>query len=149
MLGNSPNRAMRSLILFSLLVFVAEPTFGQSASAGGEGQDATAPALEANVELIRVRGLLDQSKLDEAESAVRRYTQEHPHNSDGYFLLGLTLKKYPSELCGCSCVYLRTGTSAQFRWVFFVRPDSLSSCSVDGQGERNVSGSWRSSLDRT
>jgi len=100
---------MRSLILFSLLVFVAEPTFGQSFSAGGKGQGATAPALEANVELVRVRGLLDQSKLDEAESAVRRYTQQHPHSSDGYFLLGLTLFRRVQSMAKSSGTFLAPG----------------------------------------
>jgi len=44
-----------------------------------------------DVELVKARELLDQSKLDEAESAVRANGAKHPRNSEGYFLLGLTL----------------------------------------------------------
>jgi len=100
---------MRSLILFSLLVLAAEPVFSQNSTAGGEKQHATAPSLEANVELARVRGLLDQSKLDEAESAVRRYTEQHPHKSDGYFLLGLTLFRRVQSMAKSSGTFLAPG----------------------------------------
>jgi len=100
---------MRSLILIILMVLVAEPAFSQSSSAGGDEQRATAPALEGDVELQRVRGLLDQSKLDEAESAVRKYTAQHPRNSDGYFLLGLTLFRRVQSMAKSSGTFLAPG----------------------------------------
>jgi len=100
---------MRSLILIGLLVLAAEPVVGQSSSAGGDGQSLVAPARDANVELQRVRGLLDQSKLDEAESAVRKYTAQHPHNSDGYFLLGLTLFRRVQSMAKSSGTFLAPG----------------------------------------
>src|SRR5260221_9505456 len=100
---------MRSLILIRRLVPAAAPVFGQSSSAGGEGQGATAPALETNVSLLMIRRLLDQSKLDEAESAARRYTAQHPHNSDGYFLLGLTLFRRVQSMAKSSGTFLAPG----------------------------------------
>src|SRR5256885_16686159 len=100
---------MRSLILINLLMLVAAPAFSQGSSAGGEEQGATAPALGANVELLRVRGLLDQSKLDEAESAARRYTAQHPHKSDGYFLVGLTLLRRVQSMAKSSGTFLAPG----------------------------------------
>src|SRR6267154_316599 len=133
---------MRSLILFSLLVLAAEPVFSQSSTAGGEKQHATAPSLEANVELARVRGLLDQSKLDEAESAVRRYTEQHPHKSDGYFLLGLTLFRRVQSMAKSSGTFLAPGevpstalnpkkrdaTICEWHGAFLRRPEPHSGC---------------------
>src|SRR5438552_16603472 len=72
-------------------------------------QGDTASALEAYVELLSMRRLLDQSKLDEAESAVRRYTQQHPHNSDGYFLLGLTLFRRVQSMAKSGGTFLAPG----------------------------------------
>jgi len=100
---------MRSLIPIILMLLVAEPAVSQSSSAGGDGKSATAPALDGDVELQRVRGLLDQSKLDEAESAVRKYTAQHPHNSDGYFLLGFTLFRRVQSMAKSSGTFLAPG----------------------------------------
>ena len=100
---------MGSLTLIGLLVLVLAPTFGQGSGAGGDGQNPAAPALDANVELVRVKGLLDQSKLDEAESALRKYTAQHPHNSDGYFLLGLTLFRRVQSMAKSSGTFLAPG----------------------------------------
>jgi len=100
---------MRSLIPIILMLLVAEPAFSQSSSAGGDGKSATAPALDGDVELQRVRGLLDQSKLDEAESAVRKYTAQHPHNSNGYFLLGFTLFRRVQSMAKSSGTFLAPG----------------------------------------
>lgn len=100
---------MGSLTLIGLLVLVLAPTFGQGSGAGGDGQNPAAPALDANVELVRVKGLLDQSKLDEAESALRNYTAQHPHNSDGYFLLGLTLFRRVQSMAKSSGTFLAPG----------------------------------------
>ena len=100
---------MRHLIPLNFVLQMATSALCQSTQVPTAQQGASAPALRINVELARARELLEQSKLDEAEALVRKYIERHPGDSEGYFLLGLTLFRRVQSMARSSGPFLAPG----------------------------------------
>jgi tetratricopeptide (TPR) repeat protein len=90
-------------------LLLAALVVGQGAQVPAAEQRAAAPALKINVELAKARELLEELKLDEAEGLVRKYIEQHPGDSDGYCLLGLTLFRRVQSIARSNGVFLAPG----------------------------------------
>ena len=100
---------MRYLTFPNLMLLMAASAIGQSAQWSAASQGTSAQSSETTVELAKARMLLDQSKLDEAEAVLHKYVAQHPKNSDGQFLLGLTLFRRVQSMARSSGPFLAPG----------------------------------------
>jgi len=83
--------SMRYLTSLNSVCLMVASAFGPVVASNAMPQDANPPSLEENAGLAKAKELLEQSKVDEAEAMARKFIAQHPRQSDGYFLLGLTL----------------------------------------------------------
>jgi len=100
---------MRYLIFPNLILLLAVSSFEKNVQSSAASQSANAPVAEINVELAKARELLDQSRWNEAEDLLRKYTAQQPRNSDGHFLLGLTLFRRVQSMARSSGPFLAPG----------------------------------------